>query len=247
MQNLEMLSPELAADVLPHRRRASAADGEDPLHLHLVRPRGALEVERHPWPRGLGDLDLDADVQPGLAARVRARAGGRQRAVDQCGVHPDLLFLPLGRGEHSAQAGPLLAGAVLDGEGRGGRGRWWRRGVVEEGDLGADGAEEAVDEGGPAHVGDVGAGREEARGAGGRERERGEVGAQAEQPPCQRHGGARRRRGVGGDFEGGFCGQPNWKGREARSAVAQGHGPVFSGQNGPTSLQLCSDGLSWAH
>ena len=50
-----------------------------------VRPRRALEVERHPWPCGLGDLDLDADVQPGRGARVRARARGRQRAVDQCG------------------------------------------------------------------------------------------------------------------------------------------------------------------
>jgi hypothetical protein len=108
----------------------------------------------------------NSDVQPGRAARVRARASGRQRAVDQCGVHRDLLFLPLGRREHAAQAGPLLARAVLNGEGR--RGRGWRRwgGVVEHVDLGADGAEEAVNEGGSTQVGDIGAGREEARGLG---------------------------------------------------------------------------------
>jgi len=113
----------LAADVLLHWRRPAAVDGKDPPHLHLVGPRGALEGEHHSRPRGLGDLDLDADVQPGLAARVRARAGGRKRAVDQRGVHPDLLFLPLGRREHAAQAGPLLAGAVHDGEWSRGWGR----------------------------------------------------------------------------------------------------------------------------
>ena len=57
----------------------------------------------------------------------------------------------------------------------------------EGGDLGAYGAEEAVDQGGAAHVRDVGASPEEVRGVGGWER--------------QRHGDARRRRGSE-DFEG---------------------------------------------
>jgi len=56
------ISPELVADVLLHWRRPTAADGKNPPHLHLVRPRGTLEVEgeRHSRPpRGLGDLDLN--------------------------------------------------------------------------------------------------------------------------------------------------------------------------------------------
>jgi len=208
-----IVSPELAADVLLHWRRPAAADGKDPPHLHLVGPRGALEGEHHSRPRGLGDLDIDADVQPGRTARVRAGAGGRERAVYQRGVHPDLLFLPLGRGEHAAQAGPLLARAVLDGEWRRGWGRRWRREVTEGGDLGAYGAEEAVDEGGAAHVRDVGASPDEVRGVGGWERERAEVGTKAEKPPRQRHSDDPRRRRGSEDFDG-FWGQP--KGREAK-------------------------------
>lgn len=196
MNSHRTVSPELAADVLLHWGRPAAADGKDPPHLHLVRPRGALEGERHSRPRGLGDLNLNTDVHSGRAARVRARAGRRERAVDQRGVHPDLLFLPLGRREHAAQAGPLLARAVLNGEWL--RRRWWRwrGGVIEEGDLGAYGTEQAVDEGRAAHVRDIGAIPEEMR-VGGWERERAEVGNKAEQPPRQRHsslvgGGVRR-------------------------------------------------------
>ena len=58
--------------------------------------------------------------------------------------------------------------------------------------------------------------------------EPGEVGAQAEQPPRQRHGGARRRRGVGGDFEGGFAGSRN--GREGKRVVQWRKGTAQSFQ-----------------
>jgi hypothetical protein len=142
-------------------------------------------------------------VQPRRAAGVRARAGGRQCAVYQRRVHPDLLLrlaAALGSRERAAQADPLLARALVEGEALRRRGRRLRGGVGEEGDLGAEAAQEAVDEGGAAHVGDVGTRREEAQRGRGGEEKRVEVGAQAEQPPRERHGVAlarrRRRRGI---------------------------------------------------
>jgi hypothetical protein len=164
----------------------------------------------------------NGDVQPGRAARVRARASGRQRVVDQCGVHRDLLLLPLGRREHARAGGPTARPGVLNGEGR--RGRGWQRwgGVVEHGDLGADGAKEAVDEGGSTQVGDVGVGRKETRGARGRERKRAEVGAEAEQPSGQRHGDATcRRRRAGGSIDPGG-GKRRSMGGGAQAACACG-------------------------
>jgi hypothetical protein len=64
--------------------------------------------------------------------------------------------------ERSAQVDPLLTQAVVEGEASRQHWRRHRGGVGEEGDLRAGDTHEAINKGGAAHFGNIGARREEA-------------------------------------------------------------------------------------
>lgn len=136
-------SLEISSRVRPESRSA-ARDREDVVDLEVVGPGGTDEGEDGVGGVGFGDLDEEGDAAAEVALVAGAGVEG-DGGVEHGGVELDLLAAGGVVGE---EAEPLLAGAVVDPEGREGL-RRGTRGVTggEEGQLAAEEAEEVAVEG----------------------------------------------------------------------------------------------------